>query len=539
MEPYLAVSLGWIMTAIALIAITLIGVAVWQALRLRSRWAALRETKAAASGLKASLDDAEARASAVLDAAVDGIVTIDEHGTVKSFNRAAERIFGYASDEVIGRNVNILMPEPYHGEHDGYLANYKATNRPRIIGIGREVEGRRKDGSTFPMELAVGESRLGGRHLFAGIVRDLTEKKKTDELLRRSEESFRLLVDNVHDYAITWLDTEGRIATWNAGAERTYGWSAAEAVGQSMQLFYPPEAVGEAERALREVRENGRVDGDGWRIRKDGTRFWAHVVITPLWDEKGLMRGYVRVAQDITDRKRIEEELKRAKDEAERASIAKSKFLAAASHDLRQPVQALVFFASALATQVTTASAQPLLHDLSDIAGRAQRPARQSAGRVAARCRDRQPRLTNFSLATLLGRVQAEFGPLAADKRLTLKVLPTAAIVRSDPTLLERVVQNLLSNAIRYTVRGESWWDAGPTGRPRGSRCGTRASAFRMTAWTRSSRSSTRSATRSGTAARGSVSGSPSSSGCRPCSTIRSRSDRCSGGVRCSGWMCR
>jgi PAS domain S-box-containing protein len=400
------------------------------------------------------IEDAEAKASAVLDAAVDGILTIDDHGTVKSFNRAAERIFGYASDEVIGRNVNILMPEPYHSEHDSYIANYKESNRPRIIGIGREVEGRRKDGSTFPMDLAVGESRLGGRHLFAGIVRDLTEKKRTDELLRRSEESFRLLVDNVRDYAITWLDTEGRIATWNAGAERTYGWSAAEAVGQPMHLFYPPEAAAEADRTLWEVRENGRFDGEGWRMRKDGTRFWAHVVITPLWDEKGRMRGYVRVAQDISDRKRFEEELKRAKDDAERASVAKSKFLAAASHDLRQPVQALVFFASALATEVTTATAQPLLHDLSTsldglnvLLDSLLDVSRLDAGIV-------QPRLTNFSLATLLGRVQAEFGPLSADKRLTLKVLPTAAIVRSDPTLLERIVQNLLSNAIRYTVGG-------------------------------------------------------------------------------------
>jgi PAS domain S-box-containing protein len=400
------------------------------------------------------IEDAEAKASAVLDAAVDGIITIDEHGLVKSFNRAAERIFGYTSDEVIGRNVNVLMPEPYHGEHDGYLAAYKATNQPRIIGIGREVEGRRKDGSTFPMELAVGESRLGGRHLFAGIVRDLTEKKRTDELLRRSEESFRLLVDNVRDYAITWLDTEGRIATWNAGAERTYGWSAAEAVGQPMHLFYPPKEAAEAEHTLRVVRENGRFDGEGWRIRKDGTRFWAHVVITPLWDEKGHMRGYVRVAQDISDRKRFEEELKRAKDDAERASVAKSKFLAAASHDLRQPVQALVFFASALATEVTTASAQPLLHDLSNsldglnvLLDSLLDVSRLDAGIV-------QPRLTNFSLATLLSRVQAEFSPVAADKRLTLKVLPTAAIVRSDPTLLERIIQNLLSNAIRYTVQG-------------------------------------------------------------------------------------
>ena len=457
MELYLAAFLGLMVTVIPLT-----GLAVWQALKLRSRRIALRETEATAATLQVSLSDAEAKASAVLDAAVDGIITIDEHGSIQSFNRAAERIFGYSADQVIGRNVKMLMPEPYHGEHDGYLAAYKTTGRPKIIGTGREVVGRRQDGSTFPMDLAVGESHLSGHHLFAGIIRDMTETKKTEEQLRHSEESFRLLVDNVRDYAITWLDTEGRIATWNAGAERLYGWSASEAAGQSMQLFYPPETAGEAEPTLRVVRESGRYDGEGLRIRKDGTRFWAHVIITPLWDEKGRMRGYVCVAKDITDRKRGEEDrkrgeedLKRAKDDAERASVAKSKFLAAASHDLRQPVQAMVFFTSALTTQIQETSAQPLLHDLKAsldgvnmLLDSLLDVSRLDAGIVT-------PRLTNFSLVTLLGRLRTEFGPLAGDRRLRLKVMPTTAIIRSDPTLLERIVQNLLSNAVRYTEHGK------------------------------------------------------------------------------------
>ncbi|UEM23115.1 PAS domain S-box protein [Skermanella mucosa] len=436
---------------------TLITIAVaWRLARtVRSLQATLQDTQAAVAERQSALSEVEARSAAILEAAVDGIITIDEHGCIQSFNRAAERIFGYASEAVIGRNVHILMPEPYHSEHDGYLANYAATRQPRIIGIGREVEGQRQDGSTFPMDLSVGESRLGGRRLFAGIVRDITEKKKIEEQLRHSEKSFRLLVDNVRDYAINWLDTEGRIATWNAGAERLYGWSAAEAVGQPTQVFYPPEAAGEADHVLSLVREHGRFDGEGWRVRKDGSRFWAHVIITPLWDDKGRMRGYVRVAQDITDRKRGEEELKRAKEEAERANIAKSKFLAAASHDLRQPVQAMVFFTSALTSQIQNTAVQPLLHDLrasldgvNILLDSLLDISRLDAGIV-------QPRLTNFSLATLFDRVRAEYGPLAGDRRLTLRVRPTTAIIRSDPTLLERIVQNLVSNAIRYTDHGK------------------------------------------------------------------------------------
>lgn len=149
----------------------------------------IRDTSARRAD-RAALEDSEARHRAVIDTAVDGILTIDQHGTIESLNPAAERLFGAAREELIGRNISSLMPSPYQQEHDSYLDRYVRTGERRIIGIGREVVGKRKDGTTFPMDLAVSELSLGGRRMFTGIVRDISERK-------RAEARQRLLADEL------------------------------------------------------------------------------------------------------------------------------------------------------------------------------------------------------------------------------------------------------------------------------------------------------------------------------------------------------
>ena len=128
-----------------------------------------------------ALRDSEARIKAILDSVIDGIVTIDERGTIETLNPAAQRIFGYAIEELKGRNVNVLMPEPYHREHDQYLRNYRHTGQRKIIGIGREVVGKRRDGTVFPIDLSVSEVALADRPLFTGIIRDITERKQAEQ----------------------------------------------------------------------------------------------------------------------------------------------------------------------------------------------------------------------------------------------------------------------------------------------------------------------------------------------------------------------
>ena len=149
---------------------------------------------------QAALRDSEERLRAILETAVEGIITIDERGVIESANRAAERIFGYAAAELIGRNVSVLMPSPYREGHDGYLANYVRTGHARIIGIGREVVGQRKDGTTFPMDLSVSEVRLADRRLFTGFVRDITGRKQLEqEILEISNREQQRIGQDLHD----------------------------------------------------------------------------------------------------------------------------------------------------------------------------------------------------------------------------------------------------------------------------------------------------------------------------------------------------
>src|SRR5215831_3560875 len=177
---------------------------------------------------QAVLRDSEARTRAILQTAVDGIITIDTGGLIESFNRAAERLFGYTADEVLGQNISMLMPSPYREEHDSYLARYLQTGEPHIIGIGREVRARRRDGTTFPISLAMSEMHLDGRRMFTGIVHDLTARVRMEETLRQQA----LLIELSYEPIFVW-DADRGIVLWNQGCEQLYGFTKAEALGRT------------------------------------------------------------------------------------------------------------------------------------------------------------------------------------------------------------------------------------------------------------------------------------------------------------------
>jgi two-component system cell cycle sensor histidine kinase/response regulator CckA len=259
--------------------------------------------------------DALERYRGVVEQAVDGIITIDERGTVETVNPAVARAFGYAPDEVVGRNVSVLMPSPYREEHDGYLARYAATGEAKVIGIGREVRGRRKDGTEFPLELSVSEVRVASGRRFTGIVRDVSDRKRAEEARAR----LAAIVESSDD-AIVSMTLAGVIQTWNAGAERLFGYAAPEAVGRHISLVIPPERRDEEEVILGRVRRGEPVRHfETVRLARDGRRVDVSLTVSPVRDAAGAVVGASKVARDVTDRKRAEEAVRAATGRAEEA----------------------------------------------------------------------------------------------------------------------------------------------------------------------------------------------------------------------------
>ncbi|WP_348758779.1 PAS domain S-box protein [Candidatus Methylocalor cossyra] len=247
----------------------------------------------------------EANFRAILDTITDGVIVIDELGIIQLFNPGAERVFGYRRDEAIGRNVKFLMPEPDRSRHDQYLANYRRTGIRKIIGIGREVVGQRKDGTLFPLYLSIGELRQGGQRLFVGITRDLTRRKQDEEKL--------LILSRALDQspvAIVIIDLDGRIEQVNQGFSRLTGYAADEVIGQNLRLLQTSDSAAAIYRELWDALRTGKEwHGEIQDRKKNGELYWAMETVTPILDGAGRVTRYLALQQDITQWKRDREAL--------------------------------------------------------------------------------------------------------------------------------------------------------------------------------------------------------------------------------------
>jgi PAS domain S-box-containing protein len=367
-------------------------------------------------------------------------------------NHSAVRNYGYSRAEFLSLTIKDIRPP-----EDVPAVLQSAAKTPPDIEKAGVWRHRKKDGTLMDVEITSHPLIYGGRDARLVVATDITDRKKAERALRQSEERFRLLVSEVTDYAILMLDPEGHIASWNAGAERIKGYRSEEIIGQHFSRFYPTEDVerGKPAYELKVAAERGRFEDEGWRVRKDGSRFWANVVITALRGGTGQLRGFGKVTRDITEHKRTQEMIMHAKEEAERASKFKDQFLSTMSHELRTPLNAVLGFSDLLADErygplndrqqryvahIHTGG-KHLLKLISDILDLSK----IEAGRMEIACED-------VTVSSAFAEVISALYPLAEKKSQVLlqKVEPNIH-VHADAMRFKQVLTNLVGNAIKFT----------------------------------------------------------------------------------------
>jgi two-component system sensor kinase FixL len=382
----------------------------------------------------------EGRWRSIIQSAVDGIILIDARGRIEAFNPAAERLFGYTEAEVIGRNVSLLMPQPYRDEHDGYLARYVSTGERKIIGIGREVNGLRKDGSACPLHLSVGEAHVGGERKFTGILHDLTSRVQLEDRLRASEARWRSIVDSAVD-GIVVIDSRGRIEAFNPAAERLFDCREADVVGKNVNILMPSPYHEEHDEYLSHYLRTGvqKIIGIGRQVtakRRDGATFPIHLSVGEM--SVNGERKFTGILHDLSVRIRMEEQLR------EQTALARLGEMAAViAHEVKNPLAgvrgAIEVIGGRLPKDSKDASVVKEILSRIDALNELMKD-------LLLFARPPQPRLAPVDLAVLI-RTTADL--LSGDPVLEgvgVGVEGDAPAVAADAELLKIVFQNLLVN---------------------------------------------------------------------------------------------
>ncbi|MFL6696707.1 MAG: PAS domain S-box protein [Vitreoscilla sp.] len=400
------------------------------------------------------------------------IFMLDPKGHVLTWNAGAERFKGYRADEIIGSHFSRFYPPEALARG---LPEEELETAAKVGSFEDEGWRVRKDGSLFWANVVITAMRdeTGTLIGYAKVTRDLTQRRNHEEALRQSEERFRLMVEGVADYAIFMLDVNGRVATWNVGAQRIKGYSADDIIGQHFSIFYPQDVKesGWPEHELREAADKGRFVDTGWRVRKDGSTFWANVTITAVRDESGRLLGFAKLTRDMTESKRFEaiemanqhrEEIldaeRNARIAAQRATRVKDEFLATLSHELRTPLSSILGWTQILLKGIATSPAdQRRAIEVIDRNARAQVQLIDDLLDLS-RIMTGKLRL-DLQQVSMLDVVQAAIDsaePAASAKEIRLRSMldPSRMMINGDSSRLQQVVWNLLTNAIKFTPRG-------------------------------------------------------------------------------------
>ena len=425
-----------------------------------------------------SIDDGD-RYRLLIDAITDyAIYMLDPDGRVTSWNPGAQRFKGYAAGEIIGQHFSRFYSEQDRAEGAPANALRIASQEGRFEREGWRI---RKDGSRFWAHVIIDPIRTPEGQLigFAKITRDLTERKLAETALRASQEQFRILVQGVTDYAIFMLDPSGQVSNWNPGAERIKGYAPAEVIGSHFSRFYTPEdrQAGAPERALAIAVAEGRYEQEGWRVRKDGSRFFAHVIIDPIRGDGGELIGFAKITRDVTERRAAQKAL----DDAREALLQSQKLEAigqltgGVAHDFNNLLMAVLGSLELVRKRLPH---DPRITPLIDNAMQGAQRGAALTQRMLAFARKQDLKLDPVDVPALVrgmtGLLQRSLGPAM---RIETHFPRGLGLVLTDPNQLENALLNLAVNArdampdggaIRIQARPETLGAATEIGLPPG-----------------------------------------------------------------------
>lgn len=395
------------------------------------------------------------------------IFLLDPNGYIQTWNDGARRIKGYSDSEIIGKHFSTF----YTSED---LDSKKPERELQIaISTGKyEEEGWRvkKNGSVFWANVVITalfneQNKLIG---FSKVTRDLTEKKNNEEALRQSEERYRSLVEQVTDYGIFMMDEKGRIMSWNEGAKRIKGYQASEVIGKYFSIFYPEEDImnGKPSHELVVARAEGKYEEEGWRLRKDGSRFWASIVITAVYDNDAHLIGFSKVTRDLTERKESERALRESYDSARRladelkatntelsyANHELEQFTSIVSHDLQEPIRTIKSFLQLIDVNLGHEQSTELKNyvDKALTAANRMRELIQNLLHYSQLSKDEVVK-EEVNVDDLIGAALQNLRTAVDKSNAQIIVENKLDKVEGDPIQLTQLIQNLLSNALKFT----------------------------------------------------------------------------------------
>jgi PAS domain S-box-containing protein len=401
----------------------------------------------------------------VLDCMLNGLIVIDEHGIMQSYNPAAQNMFGYSQQDVVGNNISMLMPEPYRGEHDGYLRHYMGGGEPRIIGLGRTVTGQRKDGSLFPMHLSVSEMEIDGRRLFIGTVQDVTQFNEITKALNKNRERFRDFAKSASDWF--WeMDRELKFTYISDRYLEITGVRREDIIGKSRKdllktpiINIDPEMWGHH---MENLEAHRPFTDFSYAIHTPSNNI-IHITLNgrPYFDAQKNFMGFRGTGSDITKRILNESALHEAKDLAEAANRAKSEFLANMSHELRTPLNAIIGFSDTMIGgflgELENKNYRDYVKHINDagkhlvgLIGNILDLSRIEAGKL-----ELSPEIIDVRLFT--EELEETVLPIIEKNNniFTVHFPEHAGTIQNDPMALRQILYNLINNAGKFTTAGK------------------------------------------------------------------------------------